>query len=67
MSKLMVVCAWCQKELEEKEGEGTEGESHGICDDCLRQYFPHHYDRIIGELEVDSIDEIYKEKPDKRG
>ena len=54
-----VTCAWCGKKLGEKEGEG---ETHGICDDCLRVHFPHHYDKIKGILEVDKIDDIYQKK-----
>lgn len=35
MTMLKVICAWCGKELGEKDGEGVEGISHGICEDCL--------------------------------
>ena len=52
-----IICAWCKNKLGEKEGEG---ETHGICDDCLNHYFPHHADRIRGVLEVDKIEEIYR-------
>jgi len=57
-----VICGWCGKEMGEKDGEGTEGETTGICDDCLRVHFPHHYDKIKGILEVDKIDDIYQKK-----
>ena len=60
MSPLKIVCSWCQKELGEKEGEGVDGISHGICDDCLLHNFPHLYDKIKGKLEVSSMDDIYK-------
>ena len=31
---LIVVCAWCGKKIGEKDGEGVEGVSDGICQDC---------------------------------
>ena len=35
-----VICAWCKKELGEKEGL-KEGEvSHGMCQDCREKHFP---------------------------
>lgn len=64
MPKLKVVCAWCGKELGEK--EGPEGITHGICDNCLLRYFPHIYEKVKESLEVPSIDDIYKEKPEER-
>jgi len=67
LPKLKIVCAWCGKELGEKEGpEGTEGTTPGICDDCLFKNFPHHYAKIKGILEVPSIDDIYKEPNEVR-
>ena len=50
-----IICAWCQKKLGEKEGEG---ETHTICNDCLNRYFPHISDKVREVLEVDSIDEL---------
>jgi hypothetical protein len=40
-----VLCAWCPAVLE----EGTPGapESHGICDDCIRRYFPAHAEAVL--------------------
>ncbi|KKM14459.1 hypothetical protein LCGC14_1705880 [marine sediment metagenome] len=35
-SVLKSICAWCQKDLGDKDGEGVEGISHGICEDCLQ-------------------------------
>jgi len=52
-----LICAWCKKKLGEKEGDG---ETHGICDDCLNQYFPHHADKIRGALGVETIKDIYR-------
>lgn len=37
MSKLKVVCAWCGKDMGEKEGDGVEGVSHGMCEECYKK------------------------------
>ena len=34
---MKIVCAWCGKDMGEKDGEGIEGISHGICEECLTQ------------------------------
>ena len=34
MTRLKVVCAWCGADMGEKDGEGEEGISHGMCDKC---------------------------------
>lgn len=31
--KIRMVCAWCRKEMEEKEAD-RDGVSHGICNEC---------------------------------
>ena len=51
-----VICAWCGKQIGEKDGEG---EPHGICADCLNHHFPHHADKIREALEVENIEKIY--------
>ena len=35
--ELKMVCAWCGKDMGEKDGEGIEGISHSICEECLTQ------------------------------
>ena len=30
-----IVCAWCDKDMGEKDGKGIEGISHSICQECL--------------------------------
>lgn len=35
MKKMKVVCAWCKKEMGEKDSD-REGVSHGICEECLK-------------------------------
>ena len=31
---IQVICAWCQREMGEKEGEAPYPISHSICSDC---------------------------------
>ena len=32
---MKIVCAWCGKDMGEKDGKGVEGVSHGLCNECL--------------------------------
>ena len=32
---MKIRCAWCNKDMGEKDGNGTEGISHGVCNECL--------------------------------
>ena len=32
---MKIVCAWCGKDMGEKNGKGMEGISHSICEKCL--------------------------------
>lgn len=59
MTTITVVCAWCGETIGEKDGQGVEGESHGICNKCLDLHFPHHADRVRAILEIKKIEEIY--------
>ena len=34
---MKIMCAWCDKDMGEKDGEGIEGVSHSICDVCLNR------------------------------
>ena len=38
--KVKVTCAWCGKDMGEKDGRGVEGVSHGICEECQKKHFP---------------------------
>ena len=38
-----MVCAWCNKDMGEKDGKGVEGVSHGLCQEC--------FDRMVLEAE----------------
>lgn len=31
---IFVICAWCKKVITVKDGQGTSGFSHGICECC---------------------------------
>ena len=42
-----------------------EGITHGICDDCLNHYFPHHADKIRECLEVENIEDIFVDKKEQ--
>jgi len=33
-TKLKVICAWCNKDMGTKDGQGVSGISHGICPEC---------------------------------
>lgn len=46
MTKLTIACGWCGKHMGEKDGQGVEGTTTSICDDCLLHNFPHHYEKI---------------------
>ena len=37
---MKVACAWCGKDMDEKDGRGVEGTSHGICEECVNKHFP---------------------------
>ncbi len=36
---LHVVCAWCKKSMGTKDGQGVEGISHTICEDCKKKFY----------------------------
>lgn len=38
--KSKVICAWCNKEMGEREGIEGGKSSHGICPSCREKYFP---------------------------
>ena len=35
---MKMICSWCGKDLGEKDGEGVEGVSHGVCEECLEKF-----------------------------
>jgi peptide deformylase len=59
MTTLKVVCAWCGKDLGEKDGQGTEGISHGICKDCLAK-------QLANRVKVSTIHPCLVMVPDER-
>jgi hypothetical protein len=34
---IKIVCMYCKKDMGEKDGEGMEGISHSICEDCIKE------------------------------
>jgi len=42
---MKIVCAYCGRYIGEKEGNGVEGDSHGICQECFEK-------RMNGRKEV---------------
>ena len=32
---MVMICMYCRKEYERKDGRGVSGESHGICKECV--------------------------------
>jgi len=32
---MRIVCAWCGKDMGEKDGEGEKGVTHYLCEECL--------------------------------
>jgi hypothetical protein len=35
MTIITVICSYCGRQIGTKDGQGVEGESHGICELCL--------------------------------
>jgi len=56
---MKVVCAWCDKEIGEKNGGGIEGVSHGICEVCSKKLEAEARDRISGEdkQEIENLEQ----------
>ena len=34
---MTIICAWCGKDMGEKDGQGQEGTTHGICQECMEK------------------------------
>jgi len=47
---LKVECAWCGKDMGEKDGKGQEGTSHGICDECAAKMMERRLDPIVARV-----------------
>jgi len=37
---MKIICAWCRKDMGEKDGEGQEGITSTICEECWAKRFP---------------------------
>ena len=44
---MKIKCAWCGKDMGEKDGKGVRGVSHGICRDC--------YNKFIAKIKADRV------------
>lgn len=56
---MKIVCAWCGRGMGEKDGEGIEGISHGICEECLSKL------DVKAENEISAGDEQDDEQVNK--
>lgn len=45
-----IICAWCQRKIGERLPLEDKSVTHGICDKCLSEHFPHAADKILGIL-----------------
>ncbi len=55
---IKVVCMYCKADMGEKDGEGVEGVSHGICPKCLLEHAPNVYQAMYGDVEVKKAGEV---------
>jgi hypothetical protein len=53
-SKITVVCCYCKKVIVEKDGEGVNGISHGICETC---YAP--ASEMANEPLIESVEPLF--------
>lgn len=58
---MKIVCAWCNKDMEEIDGEGVGGVSHGVCEECLKELLERIKRKGIVRKEpgVDEVDQGY--------
>ncbi len=49
--KIKIVCAWCNKNMGEKNGRGVEGVTHGLCKQCFAKF------RVKVESNISARDE----------
>jgi DNA-directed RNA polymerase subunit RPC12/RpoP len=52
---MKIVCAWCGKEMGERDGEGVEGITHSVCSECSA--------KIEAQEEVDYMAKIKECSP----
>jgi len=38
---MKIECAWCGREMGEKDGKGVEGVSHSVCEECYKKQTSH--------------------------
>lgn len=64
---MRVVCAWCSKDMGEKDGEGVRGVSHGLCRECFDKVMPGEENGIMMGLAVTEDTEERKANVNKPG
>jgi len=50
---MKIVCAWCGKDMGEKNGKGVEGISHSICRQCLAKFMAKVESKSTAGIEQD--------------
>ncbi len=43
-----IICGWCKKDMGPAPS-GTCGDTHTICDKCIRKRFPEHAEQILAD------------------
>ena len=62
---MRVVCAWCNKDIGEKDGEGVWGVSHGLCRECFDKVMAEEENGIMMGLAVTEDTEEIKANAEK--
>lgn len=60
-TKLKLVCAWCSRDMGEVNGQGVEGVSHDLCEECEKKLMtiPEPYAlKVRSELRTHSTQEL---------
>jgi len=67
MTIIKVVCAWCGKYIGEKDGEGQEGVSHGMCQECYEKVRREDFSKMTEGQALYSLGVRAVEKDGKKG
>lgn len=51
---MTTICAWCKKVIAASASPELSGESHGICPDCMKAYFPAEFAVYAAKVAVES-------------
>lgn len=64
---MRVICAWCNRDMGEKDGESVRGVSHGLCRECFDEVMPEEENGIMTGLAVTEDTEERKANASKPG